>query len=69
MADLLKRTFQVFYLTDKGSIPTFHPRTEIRMKKTHVAESETQRALEVLNPNKGVGPVGRYPKALKTLSP
>ncbi len=31
MADLLKQTFQNFYQTDKGSTPTFHPRTEIRM--------------------------------------
>ncbi len=32
-------------------------------------KSETQSALEALNPSKGAGPDGLYPKALKTLSP
>ncbi len=32
-------------------------------------ESETQRAFETLNPNKGAGPDGLFLKALKTLSP
>ncbi len=69
MADLLKQTFQSFYRTDKGSTPTFHPRTELSMATPHITESETQRALESLNPNKGAGPDGLFPKALKTLSP
>ncbi len=69
MVDLLKQTFQSFYRADKGSTPTFHPRTEIRMANTHTTESETQRALEALNPNKGAGPDGFFPKALKTQSP
>ncbi len=69
MVDLLKRTFQSFCRADKGSTPTFHPRTEISMATPHITESETQRALEALNPNKGAGPDGLFPKALKTLSP
>ncbi len=69
MADLLKQTFQSFYRTDKGSTPTFHPRTEIRMATLHITESETERALEALNPNKGAGPHGLFPNALRTLSP
>ncbi len=64
MADLLKQTSQSFYRTDKGSTPTFHPRTEIRMATPHITESETQTALEALNPNKGAGPDGLFPKAL-----
>ncbi len=68
MADLLKQRFQGFYRMDKGSTPTFHPRTEIRMANPHITESETQNALEDLNPNKGAGPDGFFPKALKTLS-
>ncbi len=39
------------------------------MATPHITESETQRALEALNPNKGAGPDGLFPKALKTLSP
>ncbi len=54
---------------DNGSTPTFHPRTEIRMANPHITESETQRALEALNPNKGAGPDGLFLKALKTQSP
>ncbi len=69
MADLLKQTFQSFYRTDKGSTPTFPPRTEISMATPHITESETQRVLQSLNPNKGAGPDGLFPKALKTLSP
>ncbi len=69
MADLLKQTFQDIYRKHKGSTPTFHPRTEIRVANPHITESETQRALEALNPNKEAGPNGLFPKALKTLSP
>ncbi len=69
MADLLKQTFQSFYRTIKGSTPTFHPHTGIRMATPHITELETQRALEALNPNKGAGPDGLFPKALNTLSP
>ncbi len=47
----------------------FHPRTETRNASPHIIESETQRVLEALNPNKGAGPDGLFPKALKTLSP
>ncbi len=39
------------------------------MTNPHITESETQRALESLNPNKGAGPDGLFPKALKTRSP
>ncbi len=69
IVELLKHTFQGFYRTDKGSTPTIHPRTEICMANTHIMESETQRALKALNPNKGAGPGGLFPEALKTLSP
>ncbi len=68
MADLLKQTFQSFYRIDKGSTPTFHLRTEIRMATPHITEPETQTALEALNPNKGACSDGLFPKALKTLS-
>ncbi len=69
MADLLKQAFQGFYRKDRGSTPTFHSRTDIRMANPNITESETQRALEALNPNKGACPDGLFPKALKTLSP
>ncbi len=39
------------------------------MANPHITESETQRTLEALNPNKGAGPDGLFPKVLKTLSP
>ncbi len=38
------------------------------MANPHITESETRRALEVLNPNKGASPDGLFPKALKTRS-
>ncbi len=66
MANHLKQTFQGFYRKDKGSMPTFQPRIDIRMANPHITESETQKAL---NPNEGAGPDGLFPKALKTLSP
>ncbi len=69
MADLLKQTFQGFYRQDKGPTPIFRTRTEIRMANPHITESETQRALESLNPNKGACPDGLFPKALKTPGP
>ncbi len=69
MADLLKQTFQSVYPTDKVSTAIFHARTEIRMATPHITESETHRALEALNPNKGCGPDVFFSKALKTLSP
>ncbi len=68
MADLLKQAFQGFFRKDKGYTPTFHRRTEIRMANPHITESKTQRVLEALNSNKGAGPDGLLPKALKTLS-
>ncbi len=39
------------------------------MANPHITESETQRALEALKPNKGAGPDGLFPKALKALTP
>ncbi len=69
MAELLKQTFQGFYRKDERSAPNLHARTEIRMANPHITESETQRAIEALNPNKGAGPDGLFPKALKTLGP
>ncbi len=44
------------------------PHTEIRMANPHITESESQRALEALNPHEAANTVGRLPKALKTLS-
>ncbi len=44
MEDRLKQAFQGFYRTGKGSTPTFHPRTEIRLANPHITESETQTA-------------------------
>ncbi len=38
------------------------------MANLHITESETQTALEALNPNKGVEPDGLFHKVLKTLS-
>ncbi len=64
MEDFLRQTFQGFYRTDKGSTPTFHPHTELRMANPRITESETQRALEAPNSNKGAGPDGLFPKAL-----
>ncbi len=64
--DLLNKTFQGFYRVDKGSTPTFHPHTEIRMANPHITESETQRALGAINPHNGAGINGFFHKTLKT---
>ncbi len=63
------QTFQNFFRTDKGSTPTFHPRTGVHMANPLTTISKTQRALEALNPNMGAGPDGIFPKTLKTLNP
>ncbi len=44
------------------------PHTEIRIASPHITESETQRALEALNPHKAASTGGPFSKALKTLS-
>ncbi len=69
MADFLKKKFRNFDRANKRSIPAFNPRTEIHMSNPLITESETQRALKDLNPNKGAGPYGLFPKAHKTWSP
>ncbi len=69
MADLLKQTFHVSYRMGKRSTPTFHPRTDICMASPGITESETKRALEALNPNKGAYREKLFPKALRILNP
>ncbi len=49
--------------------PTFHPRIEVRMATPHITESDTQRVLEALNPNKGASLDELFPKILNLLSP
>ncbi len=39
------------------------------MATPNITESEAQTALKALNPNKGAGPDGLFPKDLKTPSP
>ncbi len=65
MAKFLKQTFQGFDRKGKGSTPTFHQRTEIRIASPNITESKTRRALEALNPNNGAALIDSYPKLLK----
>ncbi len=68
MAELLKTTFLGFFREDEGSTPILQPRTQTDMADTLSAELEIRRALDVLNPHKGAGSDGLFPKVLKALS-
>ncbi len=46
----LKQTFQGFYRTDKGSTPTFHSRTEIRMATPTSRNGLFPKALKTVSP-------------------
>ncbi len=60
MADLLKQTCQGFFRKDKGSTPTFHPRTPT---------SRNQKPKEPLKPSTPIREpalMGSFPKLLKS---
>ncbi len=59
LAELLKTTFLGFFPGDEGSTPVLQPRTQTKL--------EVRRALDGLNPHKGAGPDGLFPKVLKAL--
>ncbi len=60
-------TFQGLYHADNEFTSTFH--TQPKVHNANPLITETERALEVLNPNKGAGTDGIFPKAVATLSP
>ncbi len=68
MAELLKTTFLGFFREDEGSNPVLQPRTQTNMADPLITELEIRRALDGLNPHKGAGPDGLFPKALKALN-
>ncbi len=63
------RHFKVSIEQIKGPLPLSTHAQRFAWQLPKLTESETQRALEALNPNKGAGSGGLFPKALKTLSP
>ncbi len=68
MAELLKTTFLGFFREDEGSTPVLQPRTLAYMADPLITELEVRRALDGLNPHKGAGPDGLFPKVLKALN-
>ncbi len=62
MAELLKTTFLGFFRENGGSTPVLQPRTQIFMADPLITELEVRRALGGLNPHKGAGPDGLFPK-------
>ncbi len=60
-------TCQSLYRAENELTFTFHTHTKVHMANPLI--TETQRALEALNPNKGAGTDGIFPKAVATLSP
>ncbi len=65
MSDLIRKTFQGFYRADWNPLPLSIHVQKVHMATPLITESETQ---QDLNPTKGAGPDGLFPKALKTLS-
>ncbi len=68
MAELLKTTFQGFFREGEGSTPVLQQRTQTYMADPLITELEVRRALDGLNPHKGAGPNGLFPKVLKALN-
>ncbi len=68
MAELPKTTFLEFFLEDEGSTPVLQPRTKTRIADPLITELEVRRAQGGLNPHKGAGPDGLFPKVLKALN-
>ncbi len=68
MAELLKTTFLGFFREGEGSTPVLQPRTQTYMANPLITELEVRRALDGLNPHKGAGPDGLFPKVLKALN-
>ncbi len=68
MAELLKTTFLGFFREDEGSTSVLHPRTQTNMSDPLITELEIRRALDGLNPHKGAGPDGLFPKVHKALN-
>ncbi len=68
MAELLKTTFLGFFHEDEGSTPVLQPRTQTNMADPLITELEIRRTLDGLNPHKGAGPDGLFPKVLKALN-
>ncbi len=64
MAEHLKTTFVEFFLR---STPVLQPCTQSYMGDPLITELEVRRALGGLNPRKGAGPNGLFPKVLKAL--
>ncbi len=62
MAELLKTTFLGFFREDTGSTPVFQPRTQTCMAGPLITELEVRLALDCLNPHKGAGLDGLFPK-------
>ncbi len=67
-AKLLQTTFLGFFHEDERSTPVLHPRTQTYMADPLITELEFRRALDGLSPHKDAGPVGLFPKVLKTLN-
>ncbi len=64
IAELHKTTFRGFFCEDDGPTPVLQPRTQTYMAEPLITELEVRRALDGLNPHKGAGPHGLFPKVL-----
>ncbi len=68
MAELLKTTLLGVFREDEGSTPVLQPRTQPYMADPLITELKVRRALDGLNPHKGAGPDGLFPKVVKALN-
>ncbi len=62
MANLL------FFREAEGSTPVLQPRTATYLSDPLITELEVRHALDALNPHKGAGPDGLFPKVHKALN-
>ncbi len=68
MVDLLKKTFLGFFREDEGSTPVLQPHTQACVTDPLITDLEVMRALGGLNPHKGAGRDGLFPKVLKAIN-
>ncbi len=61
--------FLGFFREDVGSNSVLQPRTQTYMADPLINYLDGRRAMDGINPHKGAGPVGLFPKVLNALTP
>jgi hypothetical protein len=68
-AEVLNTFFSsVFTKEDVDNIPTFEPRSEVKLENFNITATEVRKKLQKLKPNKSPGPDGHHPRVLRELA-